>query len=78
MISYELARKLHDAGFQSKDNAYIPTLEELIEACGDRFAMLGKNKDGWRSMSNGNFGANVEGTSPDEAVANLWLILNKK
>lgn len=68
--------------FQKIVLCYAPALEELIEACGDRFASLlcNHNDTGWkwRAMANGRFGANVEGTTPEEAVANLWLLLNKK
>lgn len=58
-----------------------PTLSELIEACGDSFISMDRfgitmrgvqwvcNKDKpWRS----------QGETAEEAVANLWLFLNKK
>ena len=60
--------------------AYIPTLEELIEACGDEFALLefGTRQAGWcaqSSIANDHVGF---GKTPTEAVARLWLALNKK
>lgn len=66
-----------------KDFIYPPTLEELIEACGEGFDCLGRHLDtprgngqtwlAWSNrMENGMFGA-----TPEEAVANLWLELNK-
>jgi hypothetical protein len=63
------------------DVASVPTLEELIEACGTRFRSLeqliirGRAK-GWVVNTWGNpFG---QGDTPTEAVARLWLVLNKK
>lgn len=69
------------------DSAYAPTLSELIEACGDRFGSLTKNikqsvwyctevkgKDDYQyELVSGS-----ERSSAEEAVANLWLSLNKK
>jgi hypothetical protein len=66
---------------------YFPTLSELIEACGDGFKNLDRDttteelfwlcnnyfeKEGEVSTSM------TEGKTPEEAVANLWLALNKK
>lgn len=59
MINYELAKKLKDAGFPQKDIcghcgylnidytdvAFIPTLSELIEACGEDLKTLYKFTD---------------------------------
>lgn len=52
MINYDLAKKLKDAGFPQVDlggfnfqeDLNYPTLEELIDACGDGFALFGPNK----------------------------------
>lgn len=67
---------------------FIPTLSELIEACGDKFTSLEKRPDGFRAISHENpRGYNFDslipflstvGSSPEEAVANLYLALNKK
>ena len=58
MISYQLARNLRDAGFpQSElaraqqqagyDYVSLPTLSTLIEACGENFGALGRERDCW-------------------------------
>jgi hypothetical protein len=61
---------------------FVPSLSELIKACGDRFEALIKQAGGWVAISN------IEGymmkqkfkavDTPEEAVANLWLELKKK
>lgn len=62
--------------------AYRPTLEELIEACGDNFWSLTASTagDAWyaRSVSMFSNQDSFHGDTPAEAVANLWLALNKK
>lgn len=61
-----------------------PTLSELIEACGEDFGSLNRNfepDDGlWRAVKKGtvHVGIITEGKTPEIAVANLWLELNKK
>lgn len=62
-----------------------PTLSELIEACGDEFFALRRNfsaKDGkpffWAETYHGTTFAGVASPTPEEAVAMLWLALNKK
>ena len=63
------------------DCVKIPSLEELIDACGDEFEALIKQSGGWNAT---NFQANGSrkikigpGETPTEAVARLWLVLNK-
>ncbi len=68
----------------------VPTLSELIEACGEEFEELsgrysnkrvhgckwlatGIEQEPWSSKSN----ASGRGLTPSEAVAKLWLELNK-
>lgn len=67
----------------------IPTLSELIAACGEEFGNLGRYK--WPSGDSRsdwlatqqyeakNLGKNEkgEGSTPEEAVAKLWLSLRK-
>lgn len=55
----------------------IPTLSELIDACGDKFGDITKRSDHWTA---GNYHCDEEemGSFPEEAVARLWLKLNKK
>jgi hypothetical protein len=62
---------------------YIPTLSELIEACGKRFFKLQfHERDGWSAQSNifTGFDTLEKGgySTPEEAVANLWLALNSR
>lgn len=62
------------------ESAYLPTLEELIEACGDGFSHLGKaSSDIWGCWDNADIGGGngYMGNSPSEAVASLWLALNQ-
>ena len=68
-------------------SAYIPTLEELIEACGDDFGEVGlaghcEDRGKWRASQGwdgcGGYDNDVYADTPTEAVANLWLSLNKK
>ena len=57
----------------------IPILSELIKECGDKFYALVRDDETlkWRAMKDrGDLG--LEGLTPEEAVANLWLELNKK
>lgn len=72
------------------DDWISPHLSELIEACGEEFGSLNKRfgvpveDDGliWiaRAQSSESELAPYErrGPTPEEAVARLWLVLNKK
>ncbi|MES2060240.1 MAG: hypothetical protein V4438_04385 [Patescibacteria group bacterium] len=112
-MTYELAKKLKDAGFPQKsgnyyvgdevwdetaqsdyetratpkrDNwIYAPTLSELIEACGPTFRKLKaptSTTNQWIAAQfkaeENNEPAYAVGSTPEEAVANLWLVLNEK
>jgi hypothetical protein len=61
---------------------YIPTLSELIDACGDGFGSLNKDNNfiGGFIAFGGIIGETLEcrGKNPKEAVAKLWLELNEK
>lgn len=101
-MNYELAKKLKDAGFPTKepncdcsilwksDKNYQkhineshyydwePILEELLDACGDRI-MLNHNESGlWTASKHGEqlYIAEIS-ENREEAVARLWLALNK-
>jgi len=61
-----------------------PTLSELIENCGEGIARLwrvdesyDKGKTKWCATGKNDFLDGL-GTTPEEAVANLWLALNKQ
>lgn len=64
----------------------IPTLSELIEACGEPkrspFLQLRKARAGWCAALHGDDDVIIEMVlnvdTPEEAVARLWLALNKK
>ncbi|HMF20559.1 MAG TPA: hypothetical protein VKG24_00315 [Pseudolabrys sp.] len=92
-MDYELAKCLMDAGFpqigkgrligspnklvwRTGDRVYVPTLEELIEACGKNFGALDKEHDGW--LASANCDQSCAGETPAEAVARLWLLLQKR
>jgi len=91
-MDYQLAKQLKDAGWpQNKSDTtrnwidspnevasvVLPTLSELIEACHSARILLTEEKDGeWFSFSNTSVKAN--GKTPEEAVAKLWLELNKE
>lgn len=66
------------------DTDCFPTLSELIEACGDRFDALIKDsevKGDWVATAENGDADNLVSitcSTPEEAVANLWIELNKK
>lgn len=59
--------------------AYVPTLSELIEAFGEDFFTLEKMADFWlaSAMDEPLEPLFVQGKTPEEAVAKLWLKLKK-
>lgn len=75
--------------FDEENTAYSPTLEELIEACEKfprQFSLYGRDKDRWEATSVGAvqpYGSMMDasvteyGSTPLEAVANLWIAINK-
>lgn len=62
----------------------IPTLSELIEACGLEFKLLEYDPIQidldlrWMALPNPTSTHGEYGSTPEEAVANLYLALNKK
>jgi len=82
-MDYKLILKLKDAGFPIEDNRGLigePTLSELIKECDklDGFGQLGRAAGGWNVWQLGIREPKVFGETPEEAVAKLWLELNKK
>lgn len=92
-MNYELAKELKDAGFPENVANYsvagrhgllfFPTLSELIEACGRIW--VGPCELGWHSGFDGHPFSHLDekrpqgcGATPEEAVARMWLALNKK
>lgn len=61
---------------------YSPTLSELIEACGDEFKGILRNVvpgiigERW-IVSNMDENLFTTSSTPEEAVAKLWLVINK-
>jgi hypothetical protein len=66
-----------------------PTLSELIEACGKQFGSLHAVFDGrrgetygkiygWHAVGAGRAFPNIAESTPEEAVARLWLALRPK
>lgn len=104
-MDYALAKELKDAGFPwkegdwytadgewipEKEREYAPTLEELIEACGNEFLGVHRvDKKSWyadththlcncgKPVCNGHNWEHETGATPTEAVARLWLALKK-
>ena len=56
----------------------VPTLSELIEACGDDFTWLQKNDGWWECCTKTKPIENTTGSTAEIAVSNLWLKLNEK
>ena len=84
-LQKELAKELMEAGFSGKEEKiYMPTLSELIEACGEEFYQLRKvdktnNDFGWIVHTRNDVaGFSGYGDTPEEAVTRCWLELNKK
>lgn len=60
---------------------YIPPLEELIEACGKPFTLEIWNERAWQAYNGSTYSESIlkaNGSTPTEAVANLYLALNSK
>lgn len=68
--------------YRESEYVKIPTLSELIEACGQDFVVLKKLENGWYAASDktdfpdGNRIEVAGWGTPEEAVANLWLSLH--
>ncbi len=90
-MNYELAKELKDAGFtkgniaaemmEGEKETYYPTLSELIEACGEEFEGVFKEIDGWSASADkidGYKDYEGRGSTPEEAVARLWLALTSR
>jgi hypothetical protein len=63
------------------DRVYVPTLEELIDACGERFTSLDqvfKPKEGNTYEPSWLANSMERGSTATEAVARLWLALNQR
>lgn len=66
---------------ESGRNYHHPTLSELIDACGDKIFSLQREEDddgyiGW--LAGDGTTTSVKGSTPEEAVANLYIALYNK
>jgi len=89
-MDHELLRQLHDAGYPlkpypewaaAKDGPLAPqfispTLEELIEACGEKFYRLDRTPIGTFCAFAVHMDDDGAGDIATEAVARLWLALH--
>ncbi len=67
-----------DAAKINQTTVYIPDLLELIEACGNGFDKIERATEKWYVYGNkSGFQIECEGTTIEDAVAALWLQLNK-
>jgi hypothetical protein len=62
---------------RTADRVYVPTLEELIDTCGDDLIELHRAQDTGRWFASG-YGVVGEGSTHSEAVAHLWLAIQDK
>lgn len=81
-LSSELRTTISAYEYEKRlDMCFIPTLSELIEACLGDFEIVIRIKDPWKRLyacaSNLDI-INGWYNTPEEAVANLYLKLNKK
>jgi hypothetical protein len=73
---------LHDALIVSdiknkyQGTVYYPTLSELIEACGDMSVLVKTVGNTWTAKAEQKH-LSETGKTPEEAVARLWLALQK-
>lgn len=69
-------------GTEDDEPVYLPTLSELIEACGEGLKELVRHERYWEALAidpvDGIPIGYYRGLTPEEAVARLWLALNKK
>ncbi len=84
IVTEEQAKNPRMGFYVSRDNekVLIPTLSELIEACADDFLFLEAPKEEFKEEASwialGVDDGAGSGNTPEIAVANLWLELNKK
>ena len=72
-----------ETGIITTNSVYEPTLEELIEACGEDFESLVRDykTGGWKTNTDLGYSeepGDSQGSTPKEAVARLYIVLNRK
>ena len=89
MLEMEICLDLEAANFPKPGNwkertiykcdtgdLYVPTLEELIEACGEKFGVLERFRGGtFGAYVPNDISVNGLGATPAEAIARLWLAI---
>lgn len=79
-MQFDGKNSLYDHETGDSEELYVPTLSELIEACRmftDRLCLEQHSND-WRAGIYVGPKQFASGSTPEEAVARLWLVLNKK
>ncbi len=51
---------------------YVPSLSDLVEACGEHLENMSRVADGWE-CNRGRNGSGTRGATLDDALAKLWL-----
>ncbi len=65
--------------YDKEGEPYCPTLSELIEACGEElFTLSNIGRDGHKWEASTINELCTRGSTPEEAVAKLWLEVNEK
>jgi hypothetical protein len=77
-INDYLPEPLKDGTYDKNDFVAIPTLSELIEACGDESVIVLTIGKALTTALHGITGIVTNGSTPEEAVSRLYLELNKK
>lgn len=85
-MDIETLQKLKDAGFPQQGDGrtivrpsgtyYVPTLSELIEACGAGYFHLSRRDEIWQAEhphKTLRLLVEAKGLSPEEALANLYI-----
>ena len=62
--------------WRARDLVYVPTLEELILACGDQFGAMARLEDESFEATAPADRLRQTGKSPTDAFARLWLAIN--
>lgn len=68
----------HDSDDDLGPDVYIPTLSELITACGEKGFSLNECEGKWLCKGGGDKYTAVVGNTKEESIANLWLALHDK
>lgn len=68
----------HTHDYLRNQEVKLPTLSEFIEACGEELFSLTRHGNTWLTNFIEGASGDSAGSTPDEAVARLWLGFNKK